>query len=239
MKLFIVASLVLSIVAAAIVQPGQPLSPGTHIIAIEGHDGTFNSEMLPVSTEGESVQPSSAFGTDNDPIAILGTPTTPKAAKVTQISRAHDPEPIIILPFHFQIVENCMSDNSITARGVYVNRDFVWAYFLSSGGTSVVEHNVNGYPDFLVGPYDYGSSTLHFSYDNTAFKCDWNDQETWKECGECRSGMWDADPLDCNGGGIKTRTKHMDCLFIMGWRSQLKGTPIPNLPPSKPGDDPN
>ncbi|CAN9475450.1 unnamed protein product [Alternaria alternata] len=98
MKLFIVASLVLSIVAAAIVQPGQPLSPGTHIIAIEGYDGTFNSEMLLVSTEGESVQPSSAFGTDNDPIAILGTPTTPKAAKVTQISRPHDPEPIIILP---------------------------------------------------------------------------------------------------------------------------------------------
>ncbi|KAL1797882.1 hypothetical protein ACET3X_004488 [Alternaria dauci] len=127
MKLFIIASLTLITIAAAIIQPEQPLPPGTHIIAIEGYDGTSTSELLLVSTEGEPLHPSPASDTNSDPMPIAGTPTTPKAAKVTQVSRPGDPEPIIILPFHVQVIENCMSDTSIAARGVYVNRDYVWA----------------------------------------------------------------------------------------------------------------
>jgi hypothetical protein len=226
MKFLIILFLALGAIAAAIVAPEQPTSPGTHIIAPAGYDGTYTSETLLLSTEGEPIHPAPVPGTSNNDIAIPtgtdmqlpATPTTRKAAKVTQLSRPHDPEPIIILPFHFQVIENCMSDHSIAARGVYVNRDYVWAYNFPSGATNVVKHNVDGYPyTFLVGPFDYASSTLHFSYDNGPWKCDWNDQETWKECGECRSGLWNADKLDCgNAGGMKTRSKDMDCSFIMG-----------------------
>jgi len=85
--------------------------------------------------------------------------------------------------------------------------DYVWAYTLAKGNTVQVDHGIGGYPwTFLIGPFDYKNSNLHFSYDNgDDFHCDWNDSESWKRCGECRTGLWSAPKLNCKGGGEKTR----------------------------------
>ena len=94
----------------------------------------------------------------------------------------------------------------------------MWAYTLAEGTTVTVDHGIAGYPyTFLVGPFDYGSSILHFSYDNgDDFKCDWNDNETWQSCGECRTSLRSAPPLDCNGGGVRGRVSgfHSSCVSV-------------------------
>ncbi|KAG9191225.1 hypothetical protein G6011_09313 [Alternaria panax] len=233
MKLFIIVILALGTTAAAILQPDRPFPPSTHTIAIESYNSTSTHETQLIPTQGEPTHPSPASINNANP----RTPTLPKAARVTQLTRPNDPEPIIILPFHFQLLETCMADDTLAARAVYVNRDFTYAYWLSSSETSVVHHHVYGFPNrFLVGPYDYVGGKVRFSWENTAFACVWDDGEAWRECGECRAGTWSAGELDCGGGDIKSRKKDMDCSFIMGWKSELTGTPIPNLPQS---DDPN
>ncbi|KAI4919615.1 hypothetical protein J4E90_001752 [Alternaria incomplexa] len=226
MKLLVVLSLALSAIAAAIVAPRQPTSP-SHIVAlgIDNSDIPLYSDADPVPTVTTSE--STATTEDNYQNARDKIPLVTEHVTSTT-SRPGDPEPIVILPFYFQVIENCLPDNTIQARGVYKNMDYVWAYTLAKGNTVQVDHGIGGYPwAFLIGPFDYKNSNLHFSYDNgDDFHCDWNDSESWKRCGECRTGLWSAPKLDCNGGGEKTRKKIMNCSFIMGWRSKLTGHPI-------------
>ncbi|KAI4950618.1 hypothetical protein J4E91_004503 [Alternaria rosae] len=190
MKLLIVLSLALNAIAATVVAPQQPTSP-SHIVAL----GIDNTEILlysdadanPTVTTSES----NATTEDNSEDRVKIPTVTEQVTSTYKLisARPGDPEAIIILPFYFQVIENCLSDNTIQPRGVYNNKDYVWAYTLAEGTTVTVNHGIAGYPyTFLIGPFDYGSSILHFSYDNgDDFKCDWNDSETWKSCGECRT----------------------------------------------------
>ncbi|KAI4652141.1 hypothetical protein J4E93_002338 [Alternaria ventricosa] len=190
MKLLVVLSLALSAIAAAVVAPRQLTSP-SHIVAL----GIDNSEILysdadpnPTATTSESTATTEDnYQAAGDKIPLVTEHVTSTYKLIT--SRPGDPEAIILLPFYFQVIENCLPDNTIQARGVYKNMDYVWAYTLAKGTTVQVDHGIGGYPfTFLIGPFDYGSSILHFSYDNgDDFHCDWNDSESWKSCGECRT----------------------------------------------------
>jgi hypothetical protein len=203
MKLLVLTSLALGTIAAA-VTPQQP-TEASHIIALTGSNGTDSPEIF-LYSDADAAMPAAMPASPASASSDIVNTNPISIPRVNQRWYPTDPEPIIILPFHFQVIENCLSDNTLQARGVYLNRDYVRAYTLAENTAVAVDHGIGGYPyTFLIGPFDYASSSLYFSYDNGPWQCEWNDGETWRECGECRTGLWSAAPLDCGGASERTR----------------------------------
>ncbi|CAO2655359.1 Nn.00g104230.m01.CDS01 [Neocucurbitaria sp. VM-36] len=139
------------------------------------------------------------------------------APKIIQTSTAQDPDAeILILPFHFQTTEYC-ANGARKAKGRYSNGNVVADIDLSPGVQTGVNHQVPGFPPFYIGPFDYNASKVRFTYTNGAVGCRWSDDETWRQCGECRAGLWSGPALNCGSGG--SRVKDMDCSFILGVKS--------------------
>ncbi|KAF1921509.1 hypothetical protein BDU57DRAFT_544977 [Ampelomyces quisqualis] len=118
-----------------------------------------------------------------------------------------------ILPFHFTVTEYCNSGKK-SVKGRYSAAGISADVDLWPGLIVAIAHRVPNFPPFQVGDFDYNKSRLRFAYSNGPIQCEWFDEETWKQCGECRAGLWSGGPLDCGAGG--TRTKEMDCSFILG-----------------------
>lgn len=78
---------------------------------------------------------------------------------------------------------------------------------LPPGVAAEVHHLVGNYPPFMLGVYEYEGSRLRFAYEG----CKWKDDETWKECGECRAGLWSGGRVDCGVGGSRVSSV---CLFV-------------------------
>jgi hypothetical protein len=106
----------------------------------------------------------------------------------------------VILPFHVQVTEYC-ENGSKKAKGQYKNGNLQLDFNLPPGLINNIDHRVPGYAPFSIGPYDYSNSRLRFAYDPS--HCEWFDNETWKQCGECRAGLWSGGDLNCAAGGSR------------------------------------
>jgi hypothetical protein len=112
--------------------------------------------------------------------------------------------PMFIHPFSYQITQSC-TNGFKHVSGTWRNGDFELTMDLAPGYTYQMDPR-GGFPTFTVGEFDHSTDTLHFSYRNGEFRCDWSDDEFWKTCGECRAGTWDGPALECTiggGGGIR------------------------------------
>ncbi|KAH7370967.1 hypothetical protein BKA66DRAFT_191748 [Pyrenochaeta sp. MPI-SDFR-AT-0127] len=154
-------------------------------------------EVLPV-IEAEAHQP---------------TKTVTQIPEVLATSSSETAAETLILPFHFQTTEYC-ENGAKMVKGRYSNGNLVRDMNLPPGLINNLDHLVPKFPPLSIGPFDHGASKLRFAYSNGAFRCEWNDDETWRQCGECRAGLWSSPPLNCGSGG--SRVKHMDCSFILG-----------------------
>jgi hypothetical protein len=199
MKALALLSLLLSSLAAALVAPRQAVAAAAvEVIAVSvigGEDFT----IFPTPTSA--------------PLAIAADIAAPSQtithhAKIIQ-QKAH-PEPIYIFPFHVQLTQSC-SSRSIS--GFWINGDYTSSFSLNSGASLSVNHFITGYPNFQLGPFDEGKGVMRFRYENTVFYedgeqnvCKWHDGEMWRECGECRAGLWDR---NCAGDGGGERVSHI------------------------------
>jgi hypothetical protein len=119
-----------------------------------------------------------------------------------------------ILPFHLRIFEGCLGSEPIVLF-TYTNGNIVVKdQPLNHHQIVAINHLVRTFSNPLqLGPYDFVKSRVPFTYK----KCMWNDEERWRECGECRSQEWTAGPIDCKKSSTKavSRTKDMDCSFLL------------------------
>ncbi|KAH7552221.1 hypothetical protein BM1_09083 [Bipolaris maydis] len=156
---------------------------------------------------------------DND--NNLPTQTITQTARVTQTTRPNDPEPIILYPFHLTLTSLCSSAspaNATLTNGNWTSR----IINLTSSTRAIVDHHIPAYPQtFSVGPFDARKGELRFEYLNEGWKCEWGDtggEAGRRGCGGCRVGEW-REGGECQGG---TRSKKMECEFVMGWKHQLR-----------------
>ncbi|KNG52522.1 hypothetical protein DDE82_007172 [Stemphylium lycopersici] len=248
MKHFILFYLALSTLAAVVVLPTaiertEPIATAV-AIALSGASGTDNTTMIllaennnnpavaaanfQVADAGEAEAEAKALSPTAANTATTATkPQITYLAHATQTTRPSDPEPIIIFPFSIVLTESCSpSPPRKLAKALVQNGQFATLYYnLSPTTTAAVDHRIPDFPRSLrIGPYDGDKGEVWFSYLNEEFEggegCRWRDGENWRECGECRAGMWDSAGLDCgkDGGGGRVR-----CSFILGWKHQFHG----------------
>ncbi|KAH9877763.1 hypothetical protein J1614_002980 [Plenodomus biglobosus] len=124
---------------------------------------------------------------------------------------SHNSNILLIPPFHITITDYChKGERQVVAT--YTNGDrCVDNLCLGRKETQTVEHKIPDYPNLTLGDFDWSANRLRFVYKD----CTWYDDETWKECGECRAAHWSGQAPDCAANG-SPRTKDMDCSMILG-----------------------
>lgn len=157
------------------------------------------------------------------------TKTITQVPEIIATSTADTVVETLILPFHFQTTEYCQSGTKYV-KGRYGNGNLVRDMDLHPGLINNLDHLVPGFPPLSIGPFNHSASKLRYAYSNGVFVCEWNDDETWRQCGECRAALWSGPTLNCGSDGSRVRrsfllvhsaahffqTKHMDCSFILG-----------------------
>jgi hypothetical protein len=100
--------------------------------------------------------------------------------------------------FHFTLNEYCENGNK-TVKGNYrgIIPDMEFPPLREYG----IDLSRPGLPNLLIGPFDHSVSRMRYRYSNGKIACEWYDDETWKECGECRATLWSGSALDCVGVG--------------------------------------
>jgi hypothetical protein len=175
------------------------------------------ASAIPVSESTLSLDTANALSTERsviipDPASALIPREDRKKADVLE----SDPL-TYILPFHLRIFETCVLGSAI-ALVTYSNGNIVVKDLpLNHNQVVAIEHLAPTFSNPLqLGPYDYTKHRVPFSYKS----CKWNDDEWWKECGECRPGAWTAGPIDCKdpNNKVSSRTKDMDCSFLLAKR---------------------
>jgi hypothetical protein len=130
--------------------------------------------------------------------------------QVISFKHLNNKEPILILPFHLQLTEHCAPSSSTPlVKGFWQNGDQTIVFDSLKPNMALSYTNpVLGYPNLRIGPFSSEAGSLAFRYANTVFYqdgeanvCKWEDGETWRECGECRAGLWSRGRLDCGSGG--------------------------------------
>jgi hypothetical protein len=103
------------------------------------------------------------------------------------------------LIFHLTVTEAC--DNGSKKVTAHFHSGHLSADMdLWPGVQAGIDHRVPRFPPFVIGPFDYNTSRLRFAYPNGLNQCEWFDDETWKQCGECRAMQWSGPPILCPGG---------------------------------------
>jgi hypothetical protein len=121
----------------------------------------------------------------------------------------------VILPFHFSVTEYCQ-DGSKKVKGRYSNA-LVAEMDLPPGLVVSIAHTVPNYPPLQVGPFNYDNSHLRFHYADKSIDCEWFDDETWKQCGECRAALWSGGSLNCAAGGgsrVSSSSQRVICSLL-------------------------
>jgi hypothetical protein len=210
MKTLALLSFLLSTFAAALVAPRQVVEASTaQVIAVSvlgGEDYTIPATVTQAPQTGADIVQA----------ADAAAPTSTLHVQILQQKHPRDPQPIYIFPFHVQLTEYCSSSTS-KVKGFWQNVDNIGLFALEPGQSTSVYHSIAGYPNFQLGPFDTQTETLRFRYENTVFYqdgeqnvCKWADNETWKECGECRAALWSGPALDCGAeGGERVSTSQM------------------------------
>jgi hypothetical protein len=202
MKILALLPLILSILAAALVAPRQPIeTAAARVIAVSvlgGDDYT----ILPTVTAAPQT------GGDVVQAADAAESTTTHTASIIQAVIPHEKDKIYIFPFHVEMTESCSRSSPKKIKGFWKNGDWAEGFELDAGKSLSIYHWIAGFPNFQLGPFDTGAETLRFRYENTVFYeageqnvCKWTDGETWRECGECRAALWSGPPLNCGAGG--------------------------------------
>ncbi|KAF1943753.1 hypothetical protein EJ02DRAFT_510704 [Clathrospora elynae] len=226
MKLITMLSLGLALAAGAIAAPTAVIEPG------EVQAGPPPTAMPRADTGDDGVQTFVTVIEGYAPVltammSVADNPILFHVAGMTKITRSMTAIPtltpgkptMLILPFHYQLTEYC-EDGVKMVKSTYSNGNYVLPVSLGPDEYSV-NHLIPGFPNFMAGAFDYNTDHVRFNYDNGEFQCEWYDYETWKQCGECRAAQWSGAALDCGSEG--SRTKEMDCSFILGWASSLIG----------------
>jgi hypothetical protein len=138
-----------------------------------------------------------------DAVALRATATTTLVPEVIATQTA-DKAYTTILPFHFSVTEFC-ENGSKKVTGQYSNGNIHQDVTLWPGLIVGIVHGVPNFPPIYIGPFDHNTSRLRYSYTNGPIKCEWFDDETWKQCGECRAGLWSGPPINCAAGGSRVR----------------------------------
>jgi hypothetical protein len=107
-----------------------------------------------------------------------------------------------ILPFHLTVTEYC-SGGKKSVKAKYKSGGILADMDLPPGQIIAIAHQVPKFPPFQIGTYDYNTSRLRFGYFSGPIQCEWFDDETWKQCGECRAGLWSGAPIECGAGGSR------------------------------------
>lgn len=98
-----------------------------------------------------------------------------------------------ILAFNFLLTEYC-HEGKMVAYGRYQNGNFLKDMDLFPGLVNKLDHLVQPFPPLEIGDYKYDTRHLRFAYNGT---CEWFDDQTWKQCGECRAALWSRPELNC------------------------------------------
>lgn len=138
---------------------------------------------------------------------IIATGTTPGTSSTT------------ILPFHVSVTEGCENGSKkVTAH--YQNGHMSADMTLWPGLQVGIDHRVPNFPPFVIGPFEYNTSRLRFYYSSGPIRCEWFDDETWKQCGECRAARWSGPAVNCAAGGFRVglKFKQLTCTLLTNHR---------------------
>ncbi|EMD64976.1 hypothetical protein COCSADRAFT_159968 [Bipolaris sorokiniana ND90Pr] len=110
----------------------------------------------------------------------LPTQTITQTARVTQTTRPHDPEPIILYPFHLTLTSLCSSPspaNATLTNGNWTSR----IINLTSLTRAIVDHHIPAYPQtFSVGPFDARRGELRFGRRKWSVRLLWGGSISWR-----------------------------------------------------------
>ncbi|KAI8932132.1 hypothetical protein NX059_011016 [Plenodomus lindquistii] len=119
----------------------------------------------------------------------------------------------MISSFHVNITDYCDIGGQRQVKATYTSNDLyfknLWLWPQMSYPLSL---GYKGFPNLTIGDFDYKSSRLRFAYKD----CVWYDDETWKECGECRAAHWSGTAPPCSKDEGPPLTREMDCSMILG-----------------------
>ncbi|XP_014553984.1 hypothetical protein COCVIDRAFT_40011 [Bipolaris victoriae FI3] len=219
----------LHLFTTALTAPNSPIEPALALF-LEDRD-TSTMLYTPTPTIIHALDASVTANTNahaldaNNNNNNLPTQTITQTARVTQTTRPHASEPIILYPFHLTLTSLCSpssSSHSHSANATLTNGNWTSRIInLTSSTRAIVDHHIPAYPQtFSVGPFDARRGELRFGYLNEGkggWRCEWGDRDGEGGCGWCRGGEWREG--ECKGG---TRSREMECLFVMGWKHQLK-----------------
>jgi hypothetical protein len=153
---------------------------------------------------------------DANTAQVAGRDTIPNPAvasnPTTTIALAHDHQAtappdlavsnkaVEIATFHFRLVEYCNGTDKKykgTFRSAFGDADFDFAP-AQAYAMDIAPNQALG--NLVLGPVDQNTGRLRYYYRHQygPVNFEWFDDETWKQCGECRAGLWSGGPMDCS-----------------------------------------
>ncbi|CBX96490.1 predicted protein [Plenodomus lingam JN3] len=155
--------------------------------------------------------PSIDTTTPNNPVHALTNPPTTSPESLVTASRSRVDTikehywdldgtryTIVILPFHVTLTDYCDQHQRQVKASFYNGRQpSIQNLQLGPEEKQTVNHGVKAYKNLTIGAFDWERNRLRLEYEG----CTWYDDETWKECGECRAAQWSGQAPKCEEGG--------------------------------------
>jgi len=170
------------------------LTTREHIARADSHAAEL---PFPIPSTNNTLNPSK-----NSPKDLTVVIERPKII-LKHVPSSLPPTDLIILPFHVHLTDACV-DARRTLTANWTNGARALSNIPLEHGTAwSLDHKIPGYAPLTLGAFDAHADRLRFQY-NT---CVWFDDETWRECGECRAALWTAPAPDCRGHGGSTAVR--------------------------------